>query len=74
MQPVAKAIKAPAKKDESSSEEDEEDSDDEEVVRNVHRIFLQYVCYGYDLVTSLGRLEVACSGLSLDTLNEISSC
>jgi hypothetical protein len=32
MQPVAKAIKAPAKKDESSSEEDEEDSDDEEVI------------------------------------------
>jgi nucleolin len=30
--PVAKAIKAPAKKDESSSEEDEEDSDDEEVI------------------------------------------
>jgi hypothetical protein len=57
MQPVAKAIKAPAKKDESSSEEDEEDSDDEEVVRNVHHIFLQYVCY--DLVTSLGSLEVA---------------
>jgi hypothetical protein len=51
MQPVAKAIKAPAKKDESSSEEDEEDSDDEEVVRNVHHIFLQYVCYGNDLVT-----------------------
>jgi hypothetical protein len=59
MQPVAKAIKAPAKKDESSSEEDEEDSDDEEVVRNVHHIFLQYVCYGYDLVTSLGHLEMA---------------
>jgi hypothetical protein len=59
MQPVAKAIKAPAKKDESSSEEDEEDSDDEEVVRNVHHIFLQYVCYGNDLVTSLGSLEVA---------------
>jgi hypothetical protein len=46
-----KAIKAHAKKDDSSVEEVEKDSDDEEVVRNVHHIFLQYMCFDYDLVT-----------------------
>jgi hypothetical protein len=58
MQLVAKTIKALTKKDENNAKENEEDNDDEEVVRNVHHIFLQYVCSSYDLVRSLGSLEV----------------
>jgi hypothetical protein len=44
MQPVAKAVKAPAKKDESSSEEEDEESDEEEVVKNtLHLIFCNLI-------------------------------
>ncbi len=44
MQPVAKAVKAPAKKDESSSEEEDEESDEEEAVKNtLHLIFCNLI-------------------------------